>query len=83
VEIRDLLKTLYDTACMKKQWSIVRHCAGMAKLLKCKSVVNTSLRFSLNFLIKTDQLFVGYLGRRVDDLSKAVTDMLVRQKQVC
>merc|ERR1719266_73012 len=51
VEIRDLLKTLYDTACMKKQWSIVRHCAG-------------------------------YLGRRVDDLSKAVTDMLVRQKQV-
>ena len=36
---------------MKKQWSIVRHCAG-------------------------------YLGRRVDDLSKAVTDMLVRQKQV-
>ena len=51
VEIRDLLKTLYDTACMKKQWSIVRHCAG-------------------------------YLGRRVEDLSKAVTDMLVRQKQV-
>ena len=51
VEIRDLLKTLYDTACMKKQWSIVRHCAG-------------------------------YLGRRVEDLSKSVTDMLVRQKQV-
>ena len=27
-------------------------------------------------------LFLGYLGRRVDDLSKSVTDMLVRQKQV-
>merc|ERR1719376_1612696 len=51
IEVRDLLKTLYETAVSKKQWGIVRHCAG-------------------------------YLGRRVDDLSKAVTDMVVRQKQV-
>ena len=74
IEVRDLLRTLYETAVAKKQWGIVRHCAG-------------------------------YLGRRVDDLSKvcshmqavliyhhimaqgcvfpqAVTDMVVRQKQV-
>ena len=51
IEIRDLLKTLFETAKNRKQWGIVRHCAG-------------------------------YLGRRVDDLSKAVTDMVVRQKQV-
>ena len=33
-----------------------------------------------NLLITISNL--GYLGRRVDDLSKSVTDMLVRQKQV-
>ena len=82
MEIRDLLKTLYDTACMKKQWSIVRHCAGMDKFLERKFDINTPLTSSSHLLIQTEKIFVGYLGRRVDDLSKAVTDMLVRQKQV-
>ena len=51
VSIRDLIRTLYETACMKKNWGIVRHTAGL-------------------------------LGKRVEDLSKSVTDLLVRQKQV-
>lgn len=51
VSIRDLLITLYEAACAKKNWGIVRHAAG-------------------------------YLGKRVEDLSKSVTDLLVRQKQV-
>ena len=51
VEIRDLLRTLYEAACSKKNWGIVRHAAG-------------------------------FLGKRVEDLSKSVTDLLVRQKQV-
>ena len=44
IEVRDLLRTLYETAVAKKQWGIVRHCAG-------------------------------YLGRRVDDLSKVCSHM--------
>ena len=51
MSIRDLIRTLYETACMKKNWGIVRHTAGL-------------------------------LGKRVEDLSKSVTDLLVRQKQV-
>ena len=51
VEIRDLLKTLYDAAVAKKNWALVRHSAGV-------------------------------LGRRVDDLSKSVTDLLVNLKLV-
>lgn len=51
IEIRDLLNTLYETACVKKSWAIVRQAAG-------------------------------FLGKRVEDLSKSVTDLLVRQKQV-
>jgi len=51
VSIRDLLRTLYEAACTKKNWGIVRHAAG-------------------------------FLGKRVEDLSKSVTDLLVRQKQV-
>ena len=51
VQIRDLLRTLYEAACAKKNWGIVRHTAGL-------------------------------LGKRVEDLSKSVTDLLVRQKQV-
>ena len=51
VEIRDLLRTLYDAAIAKKNWALVRHSAGV-------------------------------LGRRVDDLSKSVTDLLVNLKLV-
>lgn len=51
VTVRDLLRTLYEAACTKKNWGIVRHAAG-------------------------------FLGKRVEDLSKSVTDLLVRQKQV-
>ncbi len=51
VTIRELLRTLYEAACNKKNWGIVRHSAG-------------------------------FLGKRVEDLSKSVTDLLVRQKQV-
>ncbi|XP_059080504.1 probable phosphorylase b kinase regulatory subunit alpha isoform X1 [Tigriopus californicus] len=49
--VRDLLRTLYEAACSKKHWGLVRHCAG-------------------------------FLGKKVEDLSKSVTDLLVRQKQV-
>ena len=51
IEVRDLCVTLYEAACAKKNWGIVRHTAGL-------------------------------LGKRVEDLSKSVTDLLVRQKQV-
>ena len=51
VTVRELLRTLYEAACAKKNWGIVRHAAG-------------------------------FLGKRVEDLSKSVTDLLVRQKQV-
>lgn len=51
LQIRDLLRTLYEAACSKKNWGIVRHTAG-------------------------------FLGKKVEDLSKSVTDLLVRQKQV-
>ncbi len=51
VSVRELLRTLYEAACSKKNWGIVRHSAG-------------------------------FLGKRVEDLSKSVTDLLVRQKQV-
>lgn len=51
IRVKDLLKDLYDKACLKKNWGLVRHTAGM-------------------------------LGKRVEDLAKAVTDLLVRQKQV-
>uniref|UniRef100_T1JA87 Phosphorylase b kinase regulatory subunit n=1 Tax=Strigamia maritima TaxID=126957 RepID=T1JA87_STRMM len=51
VQVKDLLKELYDKACEEKNWAIVRHTAGM-------------------------------LGKRVEDLAKAVTDLLVRQKQL-
>jgi len=51
VSVKDLLRTLYEAGCTKKNWGIVRHAAG-------------------------------FLGKRVEDLSKSVTDLLVRQKQV-
>lgn len=51
IEVRDLLNTLYETACTKKSWGIIRHSAGL-------------------------------LGKKVEDLSKTITDLLVRQKQV-
>ena len=31
IEVRDLLNTLYETACAKKSWGIIRHSAGMLK----------------------------------------------------
>ena len=37
------------------------------------------------YIFLTDEascLFLGFLGKSVEDLSKAVTDLLVRQKQV-
>lgn len=49
--VKDLLKSLYETACHQNNWGLVRHTAGM-------------------------------LGKRVEDLAKALTDLLVRQKQV-
>ncbi|RWS17764.1 hypothetical protein B4U79_14260 [Dinothrombium tinctorium] len=51
VTVKDLLKELYEKACQKKKWALVRHIAGI-------------------------------LGKRVEDLAKSVTDLLVRQKQV-
>lgn len=33
-------------------------------------------------LVSSFTLFTGMLGKRVEDLAKAVTDLLVRQKQV-
>ncbi|XP_076326518.1 putative phosphorylase b kinase regulatory subunit alpha isoform X3 [Tachypleus tridentatus] len=51
ITVKDLLKDLYEKACLEKKWALVRHIAGM-------------------------------LGKRVEDLPKAVTDLLVRQKQV-
>ncbi|RWS23123.1 hypothetical protein B4U80_00571, partial [Leptotrombidium deliense] len=49
--VKDLLKELYEKACQRKKWALVRHIAGI-------------------------------LGKRVEDLAKSVTDLLVRQKQV-
>lgn len=51
IRVKDLLKDLYEKACRKKNWGLVRHTAGM-------------------------------LGKRVEDLAKAITDLLVHQKQV-
>ena len=59
-----------------------RNTIKRANLLFKFIAVQLSSLASSTTVIKPDKLFVGYLGRRVDDLSKAVTDMLVRQKQV-
>ncbi|XP_028397532.1 phosphorylase b kinase regulatory subunit alpha, liver isoform-like [Dendronephthya gigantea] len=49
--VKKLLEELYEKACEKKQWSLVRHTAGL-------------------------------LQKRVEDLAEAVTDLLVREKQL-
>jgi phosphorylase kinase alpha/beta subunit len=78
VTVKDLLKGLYDKACQQKLWGLVRHTAGKSSEKNGFKVMNTAIEY-LSYVLYP---MAGMLGKRVEDLAKAVTDLLVRQKQV-
>ena len=49
IEIRDLLRTLYEKAVVKKSWAIVRQAAGFLGIITNSRVFPTSILFNLYY----------------------------------
>ena len=82
-----MLRTLYETAVAKKQWGIVRHCAGyLGRRVDNLSKVNLTHNFVFSVkmlnIISSSIEVISHESEIVSCFLQAVTDMVVRQKQV-